>query len=198
MTLNSVSFGDTTIAGQQAQPPAGHDDIAFRPSCGQVMATLQANGQVAHSIHLPDGKTRILAEYDHMPVDKAHLYLDAEGLCKTGPDAIEVPIIYSHQLPEQAIAQVTAAPSDVGSGADIDTGTGLSARDAASAGGGLAMLLLGAVALAVIGSGFVWLTQRQPGRQEPSPSAKADGDGAAADASAAPATAERVNDLTQW
>ncbi|MEO0490510.1 MAG: hypothetical protein AAFW84_04845 [Cyanobacteria bacterium J06635_15] len=39
---------------------------------------------------MPDGQTRILAEYDNMPVDKAHLYLDAEGLCKTGPDAIEV------------------------------------------------------------------------------------------------------------
>ncbi|MEM9979725.1 MAG: hypothetical protein AAF808_19025 [Cyanobacteria bacterium P01_D01_bin.2] len=195
MTLNSVSFGDITIAGQQAQPPAGHDDIAFRPSCGQVTATLQANGQVAHAINLPDGQTRILAEYDNMPVDKAHLYLDAEGLCKTGPDAIEVPIIYTTQVPEQAVAQATAIPTE--SGAVTGTETGVGTTTASPAGGGLGMMLVGAVALAVIGGGFVWLTQRKPVRKESSQSVKAD-DSSIADTPPAAASNNRVNDLTQW
>lgn len=59
------------------------------------------------------------------------------------------------------------------------------------------MMLVGAVALAVIGGGFVWLTQRKSVRKEPSQSAKAN-DSSATDASPAAASNNRVNDLKQW
>ena len=181
MTLNSVTYGDITIAGQQAQPPAGHDDIAFRPACTQLSSTLIDSGIVEHAINLPDGQVRILATYEQMPIDKAYLYLDAEGLCKTGPDAIAVPIIYADQLPQQSVVTGTTTPSSIAPN-QIDPVT-------TPGTGGLGGLILGALGLAVIGGIFYLTTQRQPQTAKPPPKVE-------------PPTPEAkpnsVDDLTSW
>jgi hypothetical protein len=110
MTQNSISYGGITIPGPQAQPPAGHPDIAFRPACGQVGAVLQANGLVAHTIPLPDGGIRILREMPPMDGGKVVRELDTAGLCKVG--GIDVPIIFADQLPQQSIGQVAGSVGD--------------------------------------------------------------------------------------
>lgn len=110
MPQNSVEYGGIHIPGHQAQPPAGHPDIAFRPACNQVDPVLQANGLVAHTIPLPDGGLRILHEMPPMDGTQATLHLDGMGLCKIGGDT--VPIVMSSQLPQRSIARVSATVSD--------------------------------------------------------------------------------------
>ena len=107
---NSMTYGGVSIPGPQAQPPAGHPDIAFRPACSQVGAVYQANGLVAHTIPLPDGGIRILREMPPMDGGKVVRELDTAGLCKVG--GIDVPIIFTDQLPQQSIGQVAASVSD--------------------------------------------------------------------------------------
>lgn len=178
MTLNSVTVGDITIEGQQAQPPAGHNDIAFRPACSQLASTLTESGVVEHAVNLPDGQVRVLATYESMPIDKAHLFLDAEGICKVGADAVVVPIIYSDQVPEQSVASATASASNP---------SGSSAIEPPSS-GGMGGMVMGAIALAVVGAGFCLFTQRR-GSPIQTPNAAAKPESKAG---------KGVSDLTKW
>jgi hypothetical protein len=145
---NSMTYGGVTIPGPQAQPPAGHDDIAFRPACGQVGAVFQANGLVAHTIPLPDGSIRTLVEMPPMDGAKVVRELDTAGLCKVG--GIEVPIIFTDQLPQQSIGQVAASVSDVPSVATVATeGDGFA--------WGTVALLGGALGVGLGVGGWLWL-----------------------------------------
>jgi hypothetical protein len=140
MTQNSITFGGVTIPGPQAQPPAGHDDIAFRPACTQLVAVYQANGLNAFTVPLPDGTIRTLAELPQMSPGQAHAWLDSSGLCKVG--GIDVPILFTDQLPQQQTARVSAS---VVNAAPVATVT----RDS----GSFPLLSLGLVAL--VGAGCV-------------------------------------------
>ena len=144
---NSMTYGGITIPGPQAQPPAGHDDIAFRPACGQVGAMMQANGLVAHTINLPDGTIRVLAEMPPMDGGRVVRELDTAGLCKVG--GINVPIIKSDQLPQQSIARISAS---VGDAPPVTT--------IASEGVPLLPIGIGAVVLAGAVGGVVWWRSR--------------------------------------
>ena len=140
MTQNSITFGGVAIPGPQAQPPAGHPDIAFRPACDQVGAVLQANGLVAHTIPLPDGSIRTLVEMPPMDGAKVVRELDTAGLCKVG--GIEVPIIFTDQLPQKTIGQVAARVSDGPPVATVATeGGGFSWGTVALLAGGVAVSL---------------------------------------------------------
>lgn len=104
-TMPRIEVGGHQVPTAQSMPPAGHDDIAFRPACSQLQEIGLANGLTAWAISLPDGDTRVLAEYDPMSRTSAHAFLDASGLCKVGGE--QVPIVWASQLPQRA----TAAPA---------------------------------------------------------------------------------------
>jgi hypothetical protein len=144
MTQNALTFGGVTIPGPQAQPPAGHDDIAFRPACSQVGLVLQANGKVAHTIPLPDGTLRTLVEMPPMTAADAAREMDAMGLCKVG--GIDVPVIFTDQLPQQQTARVSASVVNAAPVATV-----------ASDGGGFPVWPLGLGLVALVGVGAaVW------------------------------------------
>jgi hypothetical protein len=148
---SAVTYGGVTIPGQQAQPPAGHPDIAFRPACEQVGTVLQANGLVAYTLALPDNTIRILKELEPMDLTQAHLWMDSEGLCKI--QGAEVPIIYSDQVPRQATARITASATGAAPPPEVP-----------SSGNNLLLPLLGGgVLLAAIAIGIVTM------RKSPSP-----------------------------
>lgn len=158
MTQNALNYGGISIPGTQAQPPAGHDDIAFRPGCLQVQSILQANGMVAHTIALPNGRIRILAEMPPMDGDRALLYLDTAGLCKVG--GVDVPIIMADQLPQQSIARVSASVS----------GAPPIAIDATGEGGGsfpVMPIAIGGGVLAIAALLFIALQRRRPSGVRP-------------------------------
>ena len=143
MTQNALTFGGVTIPGPQAQPPAGHDDIAFRPACTQVGLVLQANGKVAHTIPLPDGTLRTLVEMPPMTAADAAREMDAMGLCKVG--GIDVPVIFTDQLPQQQTARVSASVVNAAPVATVAEGQGFP------------VLPLGLGLVALVGAGFaVW------------------------------------------
>lgn len=122
MTQNALTFGGVTIPGPQAQPPAGHDDIAFRPACTQLVAVYQANGLNAFTVPLPDGTIRTLAELPQMSPGQAHAWLDSSGLCKVG--GIDVPILFTDQLPQQQTVRVSASVVNAAPVATVAEGPG--------------------------------------------------------------------------
>ena len=109
---SAVAMPTTTVGGHQiptaqAMPPAGHNDLGFRPACTQLQEIGQANGLTAWAISLPDGGRRVLAEYEPMATSLAYSYLDASGLCKVG--GADVPIVWASQLPQRSTARPTAS-----------------------------------------------------------------------------------------
>jgi hypothetical protein len=145
---NSMTYGGVTIPGPQAQPPAGHPDIAFRPACTQVGAVYQANGLVAHTIPLPDNTIRTLIEMPPMTQGDAVRELDTAGLCKVG--GIDVPIVLTDQLPQQSIGQVAASVSDAPPMATVAT-------DGDGFAWGTVALLGGALVVGLGVGGWLWL-----------------------------------------
>ncbi|MBD1917177.1 MULTISPECIES: hypothetical protein [Cyanophyceae] len=121
----------------QNRPPATHDAIAFRPNCEQVAPVGQTNGTTAWVLNMPDGAARILATY---PADldgfEAKRYLSNDGLCAWG--GVEVPIIYTAQLPQQQQALQVSNPTGTVEGDDRPSANWL--------GVGAGALLLAAVA----------------------------------------------------
>jgi hypothetical protein len=121
----------------QNRAPAGHDAIAFRPNCDQV-APVSSNGGTAWVLNMPDGAARVLADYPAgLDAFEAKRYLSNDGLCSWG--GVEVPIIYTVQLPRQQQAQQVSNPQGV-----VEAGS-----DRASAnwvGVGLGAMLLAGVA----------------------------------------------------
>lgn len=108
-TPNAITFGGITIPGQQAQPPAGHDDIAFRPACNQLGEIYQANGLTAYTLTMQDGTQRILFEMSPQPRTQAELWMDSAGICKI--QGIEVPTVWADQVPTRQVAQFSTMPT---------------------------------------------------------------------------------------
>ncbi|MGB3310282.1 MAG: hypothetical protein WBG32_08560 [Nodosilinea sp.] len=93
----------------QNRPPAGHDEIAFRPNCDQVAPVSSSTG-TAWVLNMPDGAARTLADYPAgLDAFEARRYLANDGLCAWG--GVEVPIIYTAQLPRQQQAQQVSNPT---------------------------------------------------------------------------------------
>jgi hypothetical protein len=120
----------------QNRPPAGHASIAFRPNCDQVAPVSSGSGS-AWVLNMPDGAARTLATYPAgLDAFEAKRYLSNDGLCAWG--GVEVPIIYTAQLPQQQQAQQVTTPQGIADGA---------ARPARNwVGVGLGALLLAGVA----------------------------------------------------
>jgi len=106
--MTEMNFGGVTIPSQQTLSPAGHDYIAFRPSCDQVRAVEQTPGEIAWTVTMSDGAIVALDVYAPMSVQEAHFWLDANGHCKIG--GVNVPLVYTDQVPQRQVAQVTTTP----------------------------------------------------------------------------------------
>ncbi len=115
--FGSYTMPDGSIIPEgQNRSPAGHDAIAFRPNCDQVAPVGQGNS-TAWSLNMPDGRALVLAEYPS-GIDgfEARRYLANDGLCAWG--GVEVPIIYTVQLPRQQQAQQVSNPQGIAEGTD--------------------------------------------------------------------------------
>lgn len=128
--FGSYTMPDGSVIPEgQNRSPAGHDAIAFRPNCDQVAPVGQGNS-TAWALNMPDGRPLILAEYP-LGIEgfEARRYLANDGLCAWG--GVEVPIIYTVQLPQQQKAQQVSNPQGIADQADGSTrnwvGVGLGA-----------------------------------------------------------------------
>ena len=158
--LAQATFGDTTIPASQALPPAGFDQIAFRPACPQLVQVGQANGLTAWTLPMPDGAVVTLLELPPMAIDQAYLTLDSYGLCKVGGDI--VPILYSRQLPQTQIVAPVVAPTQAGTPAASGTQPADLAPTSEPDGGGLIPLIAGSIVLLAIAAGVVAYSRRKP------------------------------------
>lgn len=143
-----ATFGDTTIPASQALPPAGFDNVAFRPACNQVVPVGQPSGTTAWTLPMPDGAVVSLLELPAaMDTTSAWKELDSYGLCKIGGDT--VPILYSRQLPERSmVAPVVEASTGGTQPADL-------APTSEPQGGGIVGMVAGSVVLLAIAAGVV-------------------------------------------
>jgi hypothetical protein len=158
--LAQVTFGDTTIPASQALPPAGFNQIAFRPACPQMVQVGQANGLTAWTLPMPDGAVVTLLELPPMALNQAYLTLDSYGLCKVGGDT--VPVLYSRQLPQTQIVAPVVAPTQAGTLAAGGTQPADLAPTSETQGGGLIPLIAGSVVLLAIAAGVVAYSRRKP------------------------------------
>lgn len=178
--IAQVSYGNSSIPASQALPPAGFNEIAFRPACDQLAPVLQADGTTAWTLAMPDGQIKTMAQYPPMETPMAWAWLDADGLCKIGGD--QVPIVYTRQLPQQSIIQPAQLVPGDGGGPLVQRQAETVPAPAVepSSGGGLLTLVGGSMLLIVIAGLVVAMTRRQP---------KALGDAAPAASTPSPKTA---------
>jgi hypothetical protein len=156
--ISQATFGGVTIPASQALPPAGFDQVAFRPACPQVVPVGQANGLTAWTLPMPDGANLTLLELEPMSEAQAHMTLDSYGLCKVGGDP-GVPILYSRQLPQRSFA----APVVEARATDAPTPPAdLAPADAAPQSGGIGGVLAGSVVLVVLALWFISKVRGQP------------------------------------
>jgi len=148
--MTDINFGGVTIPSQQTLSPAGHDDIAFRPACTQLVP-IQRENTIFWTITLSDGQQRVLQHFPPLPQLDAYKELDAYGICKLG--GADVPLVYTAQVPQRQVAQVTTTPELPAGGADSPAGQAVQTitPDAAESGsmplwamgaGGLLLLLV--------------------------------------------------------
>ena len=97
------------IPPYQNLSPAGHDGIAYRPGCDQLINQLVGD-RVQWGVQLPDGEFYILGTRPPEPIKQAHAALDAQGLCKV--NGAEVPIVSPHQSVASTRQQVENIPHD--------------------------------------------------------------------------------------
>lgn len=106
---NDIEFGGVVIPSQQTLSPAGHDDIAFRPACDQLVP-IQREHQVFWTITLSDGEQRVLQAFPPLSQRDAFYELDAYGICKIG--GFQVPLVYTSQVPQRQVAQFSVSPTE--------------------------------------------------------------------------------------
>ena len=164
----AIQYGDITIPAFQAQPPAGHNDIAFRPACRQINPIAQANGFTAYALYMPDGMTRVLYEVEsETSIADALAMLGDYGICKSGSEldgVIDVPIIYTSQLPQSQLASPEAVPVDQGRDDDDDS---ILPTQVDGDAGGVMGLAWGGGAFALIFIGYRCFTGRKQNKNTP-------------------------------
>lgn len=183
--MTDMQFGGVTIPSQQTLSPAGHDDIAFRPACDQLVP-IQRGHQVFWTITLSDGQQRVLQHFPPLPQLDAYKELDAYGICKLG--GADVPLVYTSQVPQRQVATVTTTPELPAGGDGISTAgesVGTIAPAETADAGSMPMWAMGAgglLLLLVVGFLFK-ATQgdnRRPKQRKAAPKAKQGTDGTSA------------------
>ena len=108
------TFNGVDIPSQQTLAPATAPTLAFRPSCLQLTSVIQAptndlpDGSVAYGVHNPHAQELIILNTMPLGLDQteAHLYLDADGVCKL--NGVDVPIVFKDMLPTPVVAETQA------------------------------------------------------------------------------------------
>jgi hypothetical protein len=153
-----ITFGDIRIPPSQALPPAGFDQVAFRPACVQTVPVGQADGSIAWTLPMPDGLILTLLELPPSGEVEAYMTLDSYGLCKIGGDI--VPVLYARQLPQRAVVApvVQAMPATTAMAAT----TAVPQIEATPSGGsGLGSLLIGSAALLIMAAVVVNVSRKK-------------------------------------
>jgi len=158
----AIDYGGKKIPAAQAQSPAGSPWMAFRPACSQLDSVVQADGQVFYGVQMPDGPMGWLWTFQPGEVADRTQALDilaGYGVCKSGTaedGTIDVPIIYTKDLPQNLVAQPSALPTG-----DVQQ----TAIDTASRFRGLVLSGLAAFGLAVVG-GALFLRRKDDSTQQ--------------------------------
>lgn len=166
----AIDYGGIVIPASQALAPAGADHIAFRPACRQLNAYSNEQAGITNwGFQMPDGLLEILYTLDTMDEQRAHLELQAAGVCKFGTTTdgvVDVPIIYTRDLPVEAIAQPTAASTGTVTPTDV-VGEPNSLRN---------LLLMGLVAAGIGGTAYAFMQSRTQSDATPPPRQGSDND----------------------
>ena len=107
-------FNGLEIPSQQTLAPATAPTLAFRPSCRQLTAVVQAptqgfpNGSVAYGIQNPNAQQLIILRELPTGLDQTESFftLDTDGICKL--NGVDVPVVFSDMLPKPVQAEVQA------------------------------------------------------------------------------------------
>lgn len=162
--MTDIQFGGVNIPSQQTLSPAGHDDIAFRPACDQLVP-VQYGDHVSWTLTLSDGTLHHLQQFPPMAELAAHKELDSYGICKVG--GTHVPLVYTDQVPQRQVAQFAVTPGAGQAAQTVTPETPDSTMPTWEIASGGLLLLACAV-------GFVWLVRRghnreaQPSKAKPS------------------------------
>lgn len=166
----SIDYGGVVIPATQAKSPAGADWVAFRPACRQLNAYVDpASNLVNWGVQMPDGQMAIFLTLDNLPQQQAHLELQAAGVCKFGTQAdgvVDVPIIYTRDLPANLIAQPTATTTGTVDPTAV-VGPPNSLRN---------LLLMGLVAAGLGGLAIAFMRSQDKGTEAPKPKQSNDND----------------------
>lgn len=150
----AIDYGGIVIPATQAKAPAGAPQIAFRAACRQLAPVATTTGEVDWTIQMPDGQVVTLYTLDNLPEHQAHLELQAAGICKFGTLAdgvVDVPIIYTQDLPVEVIAQPTASTT----GMVAPTSTAAQPRSIRN------LLLMGLLAAGLGGTAYAFMSSRE-------------------------------------
>lgn len=176
--MTDIHFGGVTIPSQQTLSPATAEDIAFRPACSQLVP-MQMDNTVFWTVTMSDGERRELTAYAPMPEQSAHFWLDAEGICKI--NGVEVPLVYTEQVPQRQVAQVTTTPA-VPAGAEESISDGGQAVQTVTpsvpnTGSNTLLIAIGAPILLIIAGLLVKAVRGGDRRKQPSRPAPPKGEG---------------------
>ena len=164
----AIDYGGVVVPASQALSPAGADHIAFRPACFQLNAySNEQAGMTNWGFQMPDGLMEILYVLDTMPEQQAHLELQAAGICKFGSAAdgvVEVPIIYTRDLPVTTLAAPTATATATG----MATPTAIVGKPNSLRN----LLLMGLVAAGLGGTAYAFMQSRDGTAPTAAPRAK--------------------------
>jgi hypothetical protein len=158
----AIDYGGEIIPATQAKSPAGADNVAFRPACRQLTPQVDpVSGQVKWTIQMPDGQVALLYTLENLPEQQAHMELQAAGVCKFGTQAdgvVDVPIIYTQDLPVEAIARPSAER----------TGTVAPTTAVRQPNSLRNLLLMGLVAAGLGGLAYAFMQSQEKGSDAPS------------------------------
>ncbi len=175
--MTDIQFGGVTIPSQQTLSPAGHDDIAFRPACNQLVP-VQYGSDISWTLTLSDGTLHHLQQFPPMPELDAFKELDSYGICKLGGE--HVPLVYTDQVPQRQVAQFAVSPD---TGADVSTaGQPVQAVTPAMPNNSMPLWAIasGGLLLITLAVGFVWLVRREDNRKAQQPKSKQNSNNASA------------------
>jgi hypothetical protein len=89
-----IARQDYNVPASQAMPIASHPDIAFRPSCSQIGPVWEPEV----TAWVWQGKTIYKVPGQVTATEETLLDLQASGICLTGPEAKDVPLVSTDEV----------------------------------------------------------------------------------------------------